>query len=449
MRIDKTYQHSRRLSARSLATVVTVCLYLIPGASCLAADEVIKWNAIAGNAAFTSGLSGNPLFESRVYAMTHVAIHDALNAIDRRYEPYALKTPETPGASPEAAVATAAHHVLVNQFNQLIAYGFATQQAMLDAAYTSSLAAIPPGPAKNDGILVGAAAAAAILSLRMNDGWNQQVVQDFAYPQGTAPGEYRFTPPNNFAFLPNWGKLPPFVLFRADQYRPSPPYPVDSKRYTEDYYEVKNLGGNGVTTPSARTPDQTQIAIFWYESSPLGWNRIARTVSASRGLGLWENARLFALLNFVSVDGYIASFDTKYYYNYWRPITAIRLGDTDGNPDTVGDPTWTPLLDTPPIPDYDSGHSVQGGAMSAVLRLFFRMDNISFSTCSTTLPPGSTCNDASPVTRSFTSFSQAAAENGLSRILVGIHFRKAVTEGIKHGEKIALHTFVHYLRPLR
>ena len=148
-------------------------------------------------------------------------------------------------------------------------------------------------------------------------------------------------------------------------------------------------------------------------------------------------------------DGYIANFDTKYYYNYWRPITAIRLGDTDGNPDTTGDPGWTPLLDTPPVPDYASGHSVQGGAMSEVLRLFFGTDNISFSTCSTTLPPGSTCNDASPVTRSFTSFSQAAAENGLSRILVGIHFRKAVTEGIKHGGKIAQHTFVHYLRPLR
>ena len=204
-----------------------------------------------------------------------------------------------------------------------------------------------------------------------------------------------------------------------------------------------------MATPSARTPDQTEIAIFWYESSPLGWNRIARTVSEPRGLGLWENARLFALLNFVSADGYIANFDSKFHYNYWRPITAIRLGDMDGNSDTIGDSGWTPLLDTPPIPDYASGHSVQGGAMSEALRLFFGRDNISFSTCSTTLPAGSTCNDPSPVTRSFTSFSQAAAENGQSRILVGIHFRKAVTEGIKHGEKIAQHTFVHYLRPSR
>ena len=449
MRINRMYQNFRHPSPKCLAAVRTVCLYFLLGASYLAADEVTKWNGIAGNASFTSGLSGIPPFESRLYAVTHAAIHDALNAIDRRYSPYALNSLLVPGASPEAAVATAAHQVLVNQFNLLIAYGLAPQQAMLDAAYVSSLAAIPAGPAKDAGILVGQAAAAAILSMRANDGWNHQIVQDFAYIQGTAPGEYRFTAPNNFAFLPNWGKLPPFVLFRADQYLPSPPYPVDSKRYTADYNEIKNLGGDGVTTPSTRTPDQTQIALFWFESSPLGWNRIARTVSASRGLGLWENARLFALLNFASADGYIGSFYAKYHYKYWRPITAIHLGDIDGNPDTVGDSTWTPLLETPAIPDYDSGHSVQGGAISEIMRLFFGTDNIAFTTCSTSMPAGSTCNDSSPVTRSYTSFSQAAAENGASRVLVGIHFRKAVTEGIDHGAQIAHHTFVHSLRPLR
>ena len=450
MSINRMYQDFRNSSPKSLAAVSTVCLYLLLGASGLTADEVTKWNGIAGDASFNSGLSGIPPFESRLYAMTHAAIHDALNAIDRRYSPYELNSLLIPGASPEAAVATAAHQVLVDQFNQLIAYDLAPQQAMLDAAYVSSLAAIPAGPAKDAGILVGHAAAAAILSKRANDGWNQKDLQPLKYSdylQGTAPGEYRFTPPNNFAFLPNWGKLPPFVLFRADQYLPSPPYPVDSKRYTADYYEIKNLGGNGVTTPSARTPDQTQIALFWFESSPLGWNRIARTVSASKGIGLWENARLFALLNFASADGYIGSFYAKYYYKYWRPITAIRLGDIDGNPDTVGDPTWTPLRETPAIPDYDSGHSVQGGAISEIMRLFFGTDNIAFTTCSTSMPAGSTCNDPSPVTRSYTSFSQAAAENGLSRILVGIHFRKAVTEGIDHGVKSpTIHLFIPSVR---
>jgi hypothetical protein len=414
-------------------------LFAVPGT----ADEVGKWNQIAGEASFASGLSNNPLFESRVYAMTHAAVHDALNAIDRRYQPYALHTPVTPGASPEAAVATAAYRVLANQFGLL---GYAPQVVMLDAAYASAIGVIADSPAKTAGIAVGESAAAAILALRAGDGWNQQTLLDFNYPQGTAPGEYRFTPPSNFAFLPDWGKLQPFVLFRADQYRPSPPYPVNSKRYTADYNEIKALGSIGST---ARTADQTQIAIFWYESSPLGWNRIARTVSAARGTGLWENARLFALLNFASADGYIANFDTKYFYKYWRPITAIRLGDSDGNPDTVGDAGWTPLLDTPAVPDYASGHALQGGALAEIMRLVFGTDSVAFSTCSTTLAAGSTCYDASPVTRSFTSFSQAAAENALSRILVGIHFRKAVEEGLQHGGKIAHHTFVHYLRPLQ
>jgi hypothetical protein len=433
---------------RLMKLVLYLCLFV--GALLLPADEVTKWNQVAGNASFASGLAAvNPLFESRIYAMTHAAVHDALNAIDRRYRPYAMNGPLSPGASPEAAVATAAYKVLRDQFGQLGPYGHTTQQAMLDAAYASSMAAIASGPAKTAGIALGETAAAFILNLRAADGWNQQILTDFAYPQGTLPGEYRFTPPYDFVFLPDWGELPPFVLFRSDQFRPNPPDRITSRKYTEDYNEIKRLGGNGTTTPSARTPDQTEIARFWYESSPLGWNRIARTVSAARGLGLWENARLFALLNLVSADGYVANFDTKAFYNYWRPITAIRLGDQDGNPATSGDPNWTPLLDTPPVPDYSSGHALQGAAIAETLQFVFGTDNIAFSTCSTTLLAGSTCNDASPVRRSFTSFSQAAAENALSRILVGIHFRNATEEGMQQGRKIARHAFVHYLRPLR
>ena len=414
-----------------------------------AADEVTRWNAVAGQTSFASGLSGNPLFESRLYAIVHVAVHDAVNAVHRHYRPYALHIAPNPMASPGAAVATAAYRVLTDQYALLGPYGFPSQQATFDAAYAASLASIPAGAAKTAGIAIGTAAANAILALRVSDGWNQITVQDFAYPQGTLPGEYRFTPGFNFVFLSRWGTLPPFVLFSADQFRPSPPDPVSSKRYAADYNEIKALGGNGTTTPSARTPDQTELAIFWYESSPLGWNRIARTVSASQGLGLWENARLFALLNLVSADGYIANFDTKVHYNYWRPVTAIHLGDHDGNPATAGDPGWTPLLPTPPVPDYVSGHSLQGAAMAEIMRLVIGRDDIAFSACSTTMPAGGNCQDATPVIRSFSSLSQAAEENAISRILVGIHFRKACEEGLKHGRKIAQHTFVHSLRPLR
>ena len=154
-----------------------------------------------------------------------------------------------------------------------------------------------------------------------------------------------------FAFAPRLGELTPFVLGDGSQFRPGPPHPVTDPRYTADFNEVKRLGGNVVTTPSARTPDQTQIALFWVESSPLQWNRIARTVSAGARLDMWAKARLFGLLNMALTDGYIGSFETKYHYNYWRPVTAIRAAATDGNPATVADATWTPLVETPAIPD--------------------------------------------------------------------------------------------------
>jgi hypothetical protein len=424
--------------------------FVLGGARQVAADEVTKWNEIAGKAAVDSSLSplgpfGNPFFESRIYAMTHAAIHDALNAIDRRYRPYAPRERATPGASPEAAVATAAHAVLLDQFNRLIDFGYPSQQASLDSAYAVSLALIPDGAAKTAGIAIGETAAAAILALRVADGWDTVTLLDFNYPQGTAPGEYRFTDSFTFAFAPQWGTLAPFVLHNAAQFRPGHPYAVSGKRYAADFNEVKSLAALNSTT---RTAEQTEIAHFWVGSSPLQWNRITRTVSAATpGLTLWQNAQLFGLLNFALADGYIAMSNVKYHYNRWRPVTAIHEAATDGNADTSADPTWRSLVDCPPDPEYDSGHSIQGGAAAQVLKRFFGTDTVSFSDCSTTLPAGGNCGEASQVNRSFASFSQAADENGLSRILVGFHFRKSVEEGIKHGRKIADHAVNIYLRP--
>jgi hypothetical protein len=223
---------------------------------------------------------------------------------------------------------------------------------------------------------------------------------------------------------------------------------VTRKKYTADFDEVESLGGDGITTPSARTADQTEIALFWYESSPLKWNRIARAVSGHSGLDLWENARLFGLLDLALADGYIAMIDTKSHYNYWRPVTAIRNGDTDGNPDTTGDPAWKPLRGTPANQDYASGHAIEGGAGAEVLKQFFGTDQISFQDCGVTLPAGSTCSDAAPVFRSYTSFSQAAAENAYSRILIGFHFRKSIEEGTEYGRKIGQRAANLYLRPV-
>jgi hypothetical protein len=417
-------------------------------------DAVTVWNANAGVAATEACIApiDNPLHESRIYAMLHVAIHDALNAIDRRSRPYAFDMQAEEGASPDAAVAAAARDVLVALIGQLplelhsqdcIDAGVAS----VEADYTKALAAISDDQSKAQGIAVGKAAAAAILALRADDGAVGPFL-NYNCPQDTDPGEYQCLPGASFTAFEVWDNVTPFVLKNSSQFRPGPPYAVNKKKYTADFNEVKSLGGDDVTTLSARTDDETEIALFWWESSPLKWNRIARTVSADRGLDLWENARLFGLLNLALADGYIAMVDSKNHYNYWRPITAIRTADTDGNPDTTGDPAWTPLRPTPASPDYASGHSIEGGAGAEVLKQFFGTDRISFQDCSASLPAGSTCSDPSPVLRSYTSFSQAAAENAYSRILIGFHFRKSVEEGTDYGRKIGKRAANLYLRPV-
>jgi hypothetical protein len=415
---------------------------------------VTAWNANAGKAALAACIApaDNPLSESRMYAMTHVAIHDALNAIDRRSEPYAYDARAKRSASPDAAVAAAARDVLVPVLGQLQA---PFSQACIDAGvasvesdYTAALDAIPDGRRKERGLAVGRAAAAAILTLRSGDGADTTLL-DFTFPQGTAAGEWIFTPDRPFAFAPGWANVTPFVLDDPTQFRPGPPYGLNTPQYAADLNEVKTLGGDGVTTPSARTAEQPEVALFWLESSPLQWNRIARTLSDSRGLDPWQSARLFGLLNMALADGYIGSFDTKYHYRYWRPVSAIRAADSDSNPNTSADPTWTPFVTTPPIPDYDSAHAVEGGAAAAVFHRFFGTDHIAFGTCSLTLPAGSTCADAAPVSRSYATFSEAAKENGVSRILNGFHFRKAVREGIDHGRRIGRLAASRYLHPAR
>jgi hypothetical protein len=236
------------------------------------------------------------------------------------------------------------------------------------------------------------------------------------------------------------------VLKDSAQFQPGPPYELTSKKYAADVNEVKRRGAK---EDSTRTSEETQIAYFWLESSPLQWNRITRTVSATLALNLWENARLFALLNMALADGYVGSWETKYHYNFWRPQTAIQLAATDGNPDTLADPEWEPLDPTPPFPDYDSAHSVEGGAAAEVLQRVLKTDQVSFSTCSTTLlEEDERCDGSNPVLRSYSSFSEAADENGLSRILVGYHFRKAVEEGIRHGRKIGKRAVEHFLKPV-
>ena len=264
--------------------------------------------------------------------MVQLAVHDALNAIDRRYTPYAYSPSEDPTASAPAAVATAAHDVLVEQVP--------AQTAVVNAAWSASLSLVAPGASKDNGIAIGHSSAAAMVALRANDGASVVI----AYTPGTLPGQWQPTqnpaPPSPAgaellpAVLPGWGNVTPFVLHDGAQFRPDGPPSLTSEVYTQDFDQVKAIGEQFSTV---RTADQSTIARFWYEGSPNMWNRITRNVAASHSLDSWENARVLALVNVAMADGFIAGFNAKYYFSFWRPVTAIREADADGNDDTVSD----------------------------------------------------------------------------------------------------------------
>jgi hypothetical protein len=439
-----------RIARWFLIAAVVITAGLWPGSAAAVMDPVSNWNLVAIQATLTAGENG--VVASRTIAIAQAAVHDALNAIDARYERYAFMGVAQSGASVDAAIAAAARDALVGTIpvGALPFAGFgspaaqAAAVAQVDAAYTAALAGIPDGLPKSDGIAIGQAAAAAILALRSTDHATTLVT----YTPGTEPGDWQPTPnPVPFdppaaadllpAVLPGWGQVTPFALLRSSQFEPNGPPRLTSDQYVADYNEVKAIGEKNSAT---RTAEQTSIARFWYEGSPAGWSRIARVVAESRGLDLWDTARLLALVNLAMADGFIAGFETRYEFNFWRPVTAIRAGDTDGNEATIADPAWSTLLNTPAIPDYPSTHSVLGGAASEVLRRFFRDDDVAFTTTSGAPFAG--------ITRSYTSFSQAAAENGESRIYCGIHFRSAVHDGIKLGNKVGGYTFTHALQPL-
>jgi hypothetical protein len=290
----------------------------------------------------------------------------------------------------------------------------------VEAEYARALSAVPEGPAKAAGIATGQAAAAMNLARRQGDGFEEASQPVYVPREG--PGEYQFTPPFNFAAQPGWGHVTPFVV-DLREHATDGPHPLASVQYARDLAFVKAIGE---IDSSSRTHEQSEIAQFWYEDSPLGWNRIANTAIRQRGLDPWSAARAFALVNFAMADGFIAGFEAKYRFRFWRPETAIRAAGTDGNPLTKPDATWQPFLITPPVPDYPSTHTVLGWAAAEVL-IELLGDRVRFDADSLTLPG---------VRRHFKGFSAAAQENGLSRLYAGIHFRHAVKDGRRQGRSI-------------
>lgn len=435
---------------RSVVPTVTliVCLWALTLARPAFANEVLEWNETTMKAIAATGQ--NNVVSTRTLAMVQVAVHDALNAISRRYDAYYFEGPADPAASPDAAVAAAAHTVLVGVVGN---YGTPAQKgatfALLDQAYAASLARVTDGPARNKGVAVGRAAGGAILALRKDDG----AFRDVSYTPGVGPGRWRPHPnpvpanppmPNPDAargYLPSanpgWGNVAPFTLLSASQFwLPGPPA-LTSQTYARDFNEVKNIGGKVSTI---RTDDQTQIARFWFEG-PGNWNTIARTVATTRRLDARDSARVLALMNIAMADAYIAGFKIRYEYDLWRPVTAIREGDNDGNDATPGDPTWDSHQNTPAVSDYPSTQSTFSAAAAVTLASALGGDQASFTVTSGKPFEG--------ITRSFTSFSQAARESADSRVYAGIHFRSACEDGLALGKKIGQRTATLYLQPTK
>jgi membrane-associated phospholipid phosphatase len=389
------------------------------------ADAVVGWNVIALNAIRTD--KSSPPAASRTLAMMHAAVFDAVDAIAPLH-PFFHSTPALqPGADMTAAASQAAHDVLVSLFP--------AQTATLDAALATWLAKVTDGTAETAGVQLGQQTAADIIAWRANDGSNVTI----NYIPGTDPGQWQPTPPAFApALSPQWGSVTPFAMTTSDQFRGAIQIPsLTSDEYTQAYNEVKEIGDVNSTT---RTADQTQIALFWADAGstftpPGHWNEIAQTVSLRQGLSLATNAWLFMVLGVAEADAAITSWSYKFSDNFWRPVTAIRAGDTDGNPLTDADPNWTPLIVTPPFPATTSGHSTFSGAASTVLAGFFG-DHYAFTDRG---------DPSQAATRSYTSFSQAADEAGMSRIYGGIHWSFDNTSGLASGRALGQYVVDNFL----
>lgn len=439
------------------------CLESLEDRLLLAGDAVLRWNDVAieaGKVDHSGGVpaQGGPTRTARALAVVHAAIFDAVNAIDRSYQSYLTGPSASAHASLEAAIAAAGHDTL--------AVLYPAQKATFDQALAQDLVAIPDGPAESEGVALGQAVAALVLAARQQDG--SQV--DPVYTPGMNAGDWRPEPlhATQAALTPGWGAVNPFVIQSGSQFRAPPPPALPSPAYAAAYEEVRTLGGDDVNTISSRSPEQTQIGIFWGYDGTIGlgtpprlYNQIAQVIARQRGNTLVENARLFALVNLAMADAGIAIWETKYVYNFWRPVTAIRAGLADGNVQTPGDPTWTPLGApnnngggtnfTPPFPAYTSGHAGFGAALFRTLAHFYGSDNIAFTIGSDEFN-GVTRDQhglARPVlTRSFSSFSQAAEENGQSRIYLGIHWSFDKVNGIAQGNAVADYVYQHALLPV-
>jgi hypothetical protein len=415
-----------------LRGLAATALAVISITNAQALDPISAWNQISENAVKAAGHP--PPVAALDFAIVHLAIYDAVESIERRYEPYYTLVPGATGSS-TAAAAKAGHDVLVGLFP--------AQSATLDADYANFLAANGIDPL-DPATAVGALAAANILALRADDG--RFPLNPPPFLGSTAIGKWRPTPsllpgppPTLSPGLTPWvATVTPFTMHTDSQFRVHPPPDLTSQLWAVDYNETKTVGS---LTSTTRTAEETEIGYFWADSGPVLWQNALRYISATYLHDTGDAARMYALAEAAMADAQIACWDSKYFYNFWRPITAIRLGDQDGNPATVVDPDWQPLINTPNFPEYPSGHADISGAVSHMLRLYFGSDELNFQMTTT--------NALAPQkTRTFARFSQAEREVINARVYVGIHYRNSDTTAAAQGRRVANWVFKHYMRPV-
>jgi hypothetical protein len=389
------------------------------------ADAVTEWNEITE--ATILAATPDPAMRARTAVIAQVAVFEAVNSIVGDYEPYHQKVDAHSSASAEAAVIAAAHRVLVTLH--------AGRAPQLDASRDESLAAIADSATKREGIAVGIAAADALLALRANDGFDTPV----SYDPGTEPGEYRPTPPENLpAYRPGLGQVATFSIRDGRQFRSAPPPRLGSKRYARDYEEVKRAGA---AQSKERPADRTQVARFYDATDGEQiYYPAARQVAATRSRTLSQNARLFALLAIAMWDGAVSCFETKYHFNVWRPVTAIREAGADGNRRTEPDPTWQAAVFTPPFPSYPSGHAAFGGAARAVLEEEFGPDGHAITLMNPVLPE---------IVLKYSTFEQITDDIDDARIYGGVHYRFDQEAGALMGRQVASYILNETLRPVR
>jgi len=409
---------------RLVATAVCISSLLLTSIPATASDNaVLEWNAIALAATVTAGQG--PVPQIRTMAIVQTAVHDAVSAITREYRTYLSIRSAPWGASPDAAAIAAAHYALAGLFP--------AQAAALNAARAASLEA--RGLTDRDpGIGWGERVAAAILSIRSNDG-AAQAQFPYTAPGAGNPGVWVAVGPAP-PVTPGWGNVTPWVLRRGSQFRPDGPPPLRSRRYARDYNEIQEIGS---LTSLTRTGEQTGIARFWLAPPSVLWNGVARQVIKARDLDLSASARTFALLYLAAADASIVCWDAKYTFNFWRPITAIHNGDADDNDQTVADPNWTPLFPTPQHPEYVSGHATNSSAMATILMRLFGDD------------PGAPIIAVSPTNpgfeRQWATFSEGVEEVIDARIYSGIHYRTSDEDGARVGRRVARFVMKHTLLP--